>query len=128
MGDVESFQEIYNAGGKQHLQAKDSLGRIVIHWAAQHGWPDILKTLIAELGTSLLDGPDVDGWTPLMWACLPRLKSEEDADESRRRRLRVFQLLIEQGARPDTIGKIGESSWSLPDIMVMSNSVPLGTT
>lgn len=117
VNDVENFHRIYKAGGNQHLQEKDNLGRTVCHWAAQHGRPEILEKLIAELGTSLLDEPDVDGWT-----CLPHTDSNEDADESRRRRLRVFQILTEQGARPDKIGKIGESCWSLRDIMVYNDA------
>lgn len=121
MGGADNFQEIYDAGGNQHLQDKDNLGRTAFHWAAQHGQPEILEKLIAELGTSLLDKPDVDGWTPLMWTCLPHFNSEEDADEGRKRRKRVFQMLIEQGARPNAIGKIGDTWWSLRDIMVYND-------
>lgn len=124
MGGVDNFQEIYKAGGNQHLGDKDNLGRTVFHYAAQHGWPEILEFLIEELGTELLDEPDVDGWTPLMWACMPRIQEpgvEKDVDGSRKRRLRVFQILLERGAKPDTIGKIRESSWSLREIMAYND-------
>lgn len=120
-GGAVNFQEIYNAGGNQHLQDKDNLGRTVFHWAAQHGQHEILEKLIAKLGTKLLDDPDVDGWTPLMWTCLPHLYAEEDVDESRRRRKKAFQMLIKKGARPDMIGKIGDTSWSLRDIMLYND-------
>lgn len=126
VGGIDNFQVVYEAGGNQHLENEDSMGRTVFHYAAQHGWPEILKILIAELGTDLLDKPDVDGWTPLMWACLPRFRYDCDHGwdvrmQRHKQRVQVFQMLLEQGAKPGTIGKIGESSWSLRDIMVYND-------
>lgn len=127
VGGIDNFRAIYEAGGNQHLEAEDNMGRTLFHYAAQHAWPEILEMLIAELGTDLLDKPDVDGWTPLMWACLPRFPLYDyyglqlRSKRPKLRQPRVFQILLEQGAKPSTVGKLGEASWSLQDIMVYND-------
>lgn len=122
-GGVLNFQEIYKAGGNQNLRDKDKLKRTVFHWAAQHGVPDVLESLVAEIGTDLVNEPDVDGWTPLLWACWPgRLKAADsgDDDQPEQRQARVFRILLQNGARPDVTGRIGDSVWSLRDIAVFN--------
>lgn len=69
VGGTLNFQEIYKAGGNHNLREKDNLGRTVFHWAAQHGLPEVLEDLVKELGTDLINEPDIDGWTPLLCAC-----------------------------------------------------------
>lgn len=128
VGGSLNFQEIYKAGGNHNLRAKDRLERTVFHWAAQHGSPDILEDLIAELGTELINEPDIDGWTPLLWASWPgKLKGlgidsrpAKTDDEREQRQSRVFRILLGNGARPDVTGKIGECVWSLREVALFN--------
>lgn len=125
-GGAVNFQEIYKAGGNQQLRVKDKLQRTVFHWAAQHCWPEVLESLIAELGTDLIDAKDIDGWTPLLWACWPGwLKGvgsgpAKDDDAPEQRQARVFRILLENGANRDVTGKIGDSVWSLRDVALLN--------
>lgn len=126
VGGVLNFQEIYKAGGNHNLGYKDKFQRTVFHWVAQHGLPQVLEDLIAELGTDLIDEPDIDGWTPLLWACWPgKLKTtdsgpDKDGDEPEQRQVRIFRILLENGARPDVSGKIGGAVWSLRDLALFN--------
>lgn len=115
-----NFQEIYKAGGNQIVQDKDKLQRTIFHWAAQHRLPDVLEDLIAELGTGLINEPDIDGWTPLMWACRPGRATGSYDDEMEQLQARVFRVLLANGARRDVTGKIGESVWSLRDVALFN--------
>ncbi|KAK7732718.1 Ankyrin repeat domain-containing protein 61 [Diaporthe eres] len=126
VGGTLNFQEIYKAGGNHNLRGKDNLGRTVFHWAAQHGVPEVLEDLVTELGTDLINEPDVDGWTPLLSACWPgELKgadsgSDKNDNEPAQRQVRVFRILLENGARPDITGRIGDSVWSLRDVALFN--------
>lgn len=126
VGGALSFREVYKAGGNHNLREKDNWGRTVFHWAAQHGLPEVLEDLVTELGTELINEPDVDGWTPLLWACWPgELKGpdsgpEKTADEKEQCRLRVFRVLLENGANPDITGRIGDCVWSLRDVALFN--------
>lgn len=129
VGGALNFQEIYKAGGNQNLRDRDKLKRSVFHWAAQHGLPEVLEILIAELGTELIDAPDVDDWTPLLWACRPGMVSgansepTKDDDQLEQRQGRVFRILLGNGARPDVSGKIGDTVWSLRHVALF-NKIP----
>ena len=62
------------------LQAKDSLGRMPLHYAAQHGYAALTKTIISRMQawdqfeiSNGIDAPfwqDADGWSPLGLAVL----------------------------------------------------------
>lgn len=126
VGGTLNFREIYKAGGNHNLREKDNLGRTLFHWAAQHGVPEVLEDLIRDLGTELINEPDVDGWTPLLCACwlgelkradLGGAKGDSERAESQ---LRVFRILLENGARPDVTGRIGDSVWSLRDVALFN--------
>lgn len=126
VGGALSFQEVYKAGGNHNLREKDNWGRTVFHWAAQHGLPGVLEDLVTELGTELINEPDLDGWTPLMWACWPgdlrgaSSGPEKNDNEPEHCQARVFRILLENGARPDVTGKIGDSVWSLRDVALFN--------
>ncbi|KAK8087557.1 hypothetical protein PG997_002518 [Apiospora hydei] len=50
----------------------DKLGRTTLHYAAATShWISDFKMLI-ELSKVNINAPDVDGWTPLIWACMNR--------------------------------------------------------
>lgn len=125
-GGALNFQEIYKAGGNHQLRVKDKLQRTVFHWAAQHCWPEVLESLIAELGTDLIDEKDIDGWTPLLLGCWPGwLKGvgsgpAKDDDAPEQRQARVFRILLENGASRDVTGRIGDSLWSLRDVALLN--------
>lgn len=126
VGGTLNFREIYKAGGNHNLREKDNLGRTLFHWAAQHAVPEVLEDLISDLGTELINEPDVDGWTPLLCACwLGELKRADlggakDDSERADSQLRVFRILLENGARPDVTGRIGDSVWSLRDVALFN--------
>ena len=82
-GPLQLFEYILdNMGSEQRsaLQAKDSLGRMPLHYAAQHGYTSMTKTIISRMQTwnqfeilSGIDAPfwqDTDGWSPLGLAVL----------------------------------------------------------
>ncbi|KAI9642007.1 hypothetical protein NHQ30_009878 [Ciborinia camelliae] len=57
------------------LKAEDNLNRIPLHWAVLSGRVDLVKVILDRsksiLGPEVVNYPDCDGWTPLMWAARP---------------------------------------------------------
>ncbi|KAF3358988.1 hypothetical protein VDGD_06119 [Verticillium dahliae] len=51
--------------------ASDKMGLLPVHYAAHGGHPEQLQVLLDQPGV-LVNAPDADGWTPLMWACTNR--------------------------------------------------------
>ena len=66
-GDMEVFQALRKAGATMTLT--DYQGRSIMHHAAMGGSKVIVKELLADMATSVLNKEDNDGWLPLHWAC-----------------------------------------------------------
>ncbi|KAI4869951.1 ankyrin repeat-containing domain protein [Hypoxylon rubiginosum] len=58
------------------VRSKDFQGRSAIHFAAASGAKSVVDRILSDSeNCDLVDEPDIDGWTPLHWAC--RTESEE---------------------------------------------------
>ena len=66
-GDLEVFRALKKVGATMTLT--DYQGRSVMHHAAMGGSKVIVKELLADMNTSVLNKEDNDGWLPLHWAC-----------------------------------------------------------
>ena len=51
------------------LNVKDHQGRTILHHAAMGGDPGVVRRLLNNEDTRHLNVEDIDGWTPLHWAC-----------------------------------------------------------
>ena len=51
------------------LSVKDHQARTILHHAAMGGNHDVVARLLNDEGTRQLNVEDIDGWTPLHWAC-----------------------------------------------------------
>ena len=92
---MEHFQLIHDAGGDVELA--DTMGRTALHWAVIGCHIDVLDRVIS-LPRGFVDQPDIDGWTPLLWAA--RETGVHTDHPSPRRVEAVIKLLLERGAHP----------------------------
>lgn len=99
---LENFLQVHAAGGE--IGACDKLGRSVLHWATLAGNVDVIERVLS-LQRELLDQPDNDGWTPLMWAC--RGTGVAVNQRSLVVKKAVIALLLRRGANPSIIAKGG---------------------
>lgn len=124
-GGHEQFQDIWRAGGKYNIKDQDKMQRTVFHWAAQHMAPGTLEDLIAAVGnevSQMINEPDIDGWTPLLWACRPGERGTEDEEEQEKRQKAIIRMLLDNGASLQVAGTIGIPTdvWSLRKAAVYS--------
>ncbi|KAH8654475.1 ankyrin repeat-containing domain protein [Tricladium varicosporioides] len=107
---LENFQAVFNAGGD--VDVKDNVGRSVLHWAVIGGHVEVVERILS-LSRDLLDEPDMDGWTPLLWACRG---SRRYVDPCQTRPFstpqEIIKLLLDRGANPLVRGKGLEHEWS----------------
>jgi ankyrin repeat protein len=58
-----------------NIMAHDMFGKNALHWAAQFGNVETVRTILSRLSTNdikaYINSGDVDGWTPLAWAARP---------------------------------------------------------
>ncbi|KAM0517558.1 hypothetical protein ACHAPS_008124 [Verticillium nonalfalfae] len=78
----------------------DKMGLLPVHYAAHGGHPEQLEVLLDQPGV-LVNAPDTDGWTPLMWACT-----------NRRFPVERINLLIAKGADIWARGDGWDHQWS----------------
>ena len=58
------------------LNVKDHQGRTILHHAAMGGSTGVVRQLLDNEDTRHLNVEDVDGWTPLHWACRSAANTE----------------------------------------------------
>ncbi|KUI69256.1 Serine/threonine-protein phosphatase 6 regulatory ankyrin repeat subunit C [Cytospora mali] len=117
----ENYKIILRAGGNSTV--KDKLGRNVLHWAAQNGQPKVVEDIISELGTSIIDEQDIDGWTPLLWSARGRGHGYmQDDEEFSKDQAEVVRILLRNGADRTVCGTVGDQSWSLRRIAIYSDA------
>lgn len=112
--DYDCFQLVLKAGG--NIRAKDMMGRTVLHWAAMGGQPRVIEYILAELGSTVVDEPDLDDWTPLLWAARTCYASSPDDPEE------LVRVLLKHGADRSLCGRVGEETWSLQRFAVYSGA------
>lgn len=76
-GPLETFQWLMDKQGDLSIQ--DHQGRTVVHHAATAGNLDVVKVLMQDEKWKSLNVEDIDGWTPLHWAC----RSDENEEMAR---------------------------------------------
>ena len=94
------FRVIFEVGADVELV--DKMGRTALHWAAASGMDHIIDYIILMSG-GLVDQPDRDGWTPLLWAargCNITLGKVSSSAQ-----WKVIELLLHYGADPCITGK-----------------------
>lgn len=105
---LEHFLPIISAGAD--IEVKDKMERSVLHWAALGGKIDVIERVL-YLSRSLADQPDVDGWTPLLWAA--RQSGTEQNKGTVSAQKQIINFLIGQGADPCVVGKtLGGREWT----------------
>lgn len=109
--DYDGFRAILKAGG--NVKVKDKLGRTPLHWAAAAGQPKVIAEILSKVGSAAVDEPDIDGWTPIMWAT--RAANLRD-------RKAVIRLLLSKGASRSVQGQVMEHTWSLQRIAAYSRA------
>lgn len=70
-GNIQNLKTLVKAG--LDLSVSDKYGRRPLHFAAASGSEEVLQYVLEQLSAGInafdVDVADVDGWTPLMWAC-----------------------------------------------------------
>lgn len=66
-GPLENFQWLMDKQGDLSIQ--DHQGRTVVHHAATAGNLDVVNVLMQDEKWKSLNVEDIDGWSPLHWAC-----------------------------------------------------------
>ncbi|KAI0184788.1 ankyrin repeat-containing domain protein [Xylaria flabelliformis] len=84
------------------LEATDKLGRTPLHYAAAVGDEKDVEELLKSSKIDV-NQRDIDGWTPLMWACLQRKTWNLDY---------VADVLLARGADIWVRGKVEDEEWS----------------
>ncbi|KUJ16883.1 ankyrin [Mollisia scopiformis] len=97
---VHHFTPLINA--EADIELKDKMERSTLHWAALGGRLDVVERVL-YLSRSLVDQPDVDGWTPLLWAA--RQCGTEHNVGTVSAQKQIINFLIGQGADPCVVGK-----------------------
>ena len=99
VGDIDLLQ-FFMEKNASALRLKDRQDRLPLHYAAAHSRLDIVEFILnssADEGNPMVGAEDIDGWTPLHWAC--RGAGYE--------RSRVVQFLLRQGAEPGPLKFLG---------------------
>lgn len=107
MQSLENLQQMISAGVE--VNTKDAMGRSAMHWAVVSGSLEVVER-VYSLSRRLLDQPDNDGWTPLLWAargCVTVYKeTPSNAQEQ------IMSFLMDQGADPLVKGKGLDRTWT----------------
>lgn len=109
-GSWEMMEKLRAAGGDPTV--KDQQGRTVYHYAATSGLSGLISKFSGDEQLRGLQLEDVDGWTPLHWAC--RNNANEDN----------VGVLIEQGAN---IGKATRDGWTPENIAIFHEADDIAT-
>ena len=104
---MENFQAIFQSGAD--VETTDAMGRMALHWASVGGKVDVVNQIIA-LSRSLVDQPDIDGWTALLWAARGSRTQQTEVSSSAQEE--VIKLLLDRGADPCVKGKGSDREWT----------------
>ncbi|RDW61987.1 hypothetical protein BP6252_11420 [Coleophoma cylindrospora] len=102
---VEHIQLLLDAG--EDLTPVDKLGRTPLHYAVISGRVDVVERIL-DLSGGTVDIPDIDNWTPLLWAARVCDRWGTRTDNQ----LEVINLLLSRGADPWIRGSGLDREWS----------------
>jgi ankyrin repeat protein len=105
MRTVDHVAQLLSSGA--NIQVKDKLGRTLLHTAVTSGRVDVVQ-MILSLTDRLVNEPDYDGWTPLLWVT----RSCNDWDTLSSNQASIIKILIAQGADLWAQGQSWEQEWS----------------
>ncbi|KAI0099324.1 ankyrin repeat-containing domain protein [Nemania sp. FL0031] len=86
---------------------KDKLGRTLLHTAVTSGRVDVVEKCLS-ITNGLINEPDNDGWTPLLWA----VRSCDHWGTVSSNRATIIKLLLAEGANLRATGRCGHQEWS----------------
>ncbi|CAD6444526.1 dbd5b000-593c-4a48-8067-d156caf8cf24 [Sclerotinia trifoliorum] len=94
------------------LETEDQLKRIPLHYAVASGRVDLTKAVlersIAVLGPTVVNYPDCDNWTPIMWAARTCVEWGTTTNEQPE----IIKLLLSNGANLWVKGDGLDRAWS----------------
>ncbi|KAG9229800.1 hypothetical protein BJ875DRAFT_521942 [Amylocarpus encephaloides] len=103
------------------LDSVDVMGRHALHFAVLSGRPDLVR-FVCDKRPSLVDRPDGDNWTPLLWALRPtgnwRVEGgregagEGESEWGESERADILQELVDRGASRLVLGRGLERTWT----------------
>jgi ankyrin repeat protein len=89
------------------ITAKTKIRQSPLHIAVASNHLDVVELVLSKT-KHLINEPDIDGWTPLMWACRPADKWGAASSID----IAVIKLLLSHGADPWARGKSEDREWS----------------
>jgi len=88
---VDHVAQLLSSGAD--IRVKDKLGRTILHTAVTSGRVDVVQKILS-LTDGLVNEPDYDGWTPLLWVTRRCI----NWDTLSSNQASITKLLIAQGA------------------------------
>ena len=108
-GSWTMIERLKNKGGD--LNVRDHQGRTLLHHAAMGRNPELVARLLKDRDTQHFNVEDMDGWTPLHWAC----RSEANAEVVGLLKYGTdFRQRTRDGWTPENIGIFHDAKQLLP--------------
>ena len=111
-GSLDNFKWLNENGGD--LSIKDRQGRTVLHHAAMAGRLDVMNLLMQDEKWESLNVEDIDGWTPLHWACRSNSDDNEEIAKLLIGDAANFSKEFKYGWTPENIAVFHGTLWSFP--------------
>ncbi|KAI0549769.1 ankyrin repeat-containing domain protein [Xylaria curta] len=102
---VRHIEQLLSLG--VNTQVKDKLGRTILHTAVASGRLDVVQKCLS-ITSGLINDPDCDGWTPLLWAVRPCGRWGVASSNT----AAIIELLLTMGANLWATGRYCDQEWS----------------
>ncbi|KAI1124132.1 ankyrin repeat-containing domain protein [Nemania abortiva] len=102
---VQHIERLLSLGADTDV--RDKLGRTLLHTAVTSGRVDVVEKCLS-LTKGLINEPDDDGWTPLLWA----VRTCDEWGVVSSNRAAIIQLLLAEGADVRATGRCCHQVWS----------------
>ncbi|RTE81426.1 hypothetical protein BHE90_004097 [Fusarium euwallaceae] len=91
------------------IDTKTNLGQTPLHFAVASGSTELVELILSRTRHKIINEPDEDGWTPLLWACRPCNQWGTPAQVEPV----IVKLLLDRGADPSVRGRTwDDKQWS----------------